>query len=79
MKLKEVKHCIGGCGRVIPSTVAVKRDICVMCAVKALSCDCEYELTETYEDETCVLDMVVVDKVNVFTCKHCGQTKHEYA
>ena len=41
--------------------------------------DCEYELTETYEDETCVLDMVVVDEVNVFTCKHCGQTKHEYA
>jgi len=42
-------------------------------------CKHEFELTETYEDHTFVVEMWVIDEVNVFTCKHCGQTKVEYA
>lgn len=44
-----------------------------------MSCEHEFELTETYEDETFVVEMWVTDEVNVFTCKHCGQKKEEYA
>lgn len=42
-------------------------------------CKHEFELTDSYEDATLVVEMWVYDEVNVFTCKKCGQKKEEYA